>query len=57
MIYSHAKALCHVLVSKKKKLRKEHDIQTAVIDNFKIIDQCDRWSQLLVLEAFYINQD
>ena len=24
----------------KKKLRKEHDIQTAVIDNFKIIDQC-----------------
>ena len=29
-------------------------MQTAVIDNFNIIDQCDNWSQLLFSELFLL---
>ena len=38
-------------------LKKERDIKTAAIDNFKIIDQYDNWSRRLILEAFYINKN
>ena len=31
----------------------EH-IRNAVLNNYKIIDTCANWSQLLFLEAFYI---
>ena len=46
----------NVTINKRRKeftkLNKEHDFQTTVIYNFKTIDKCDNWSQLLILETF-----